>query len=540
MEAISSEEATRRWEFLVGIENLKPANALETRKRKRPLSALFSDHSSKDEMSSSFSDSVDDPFDCSSMTIRSTQDLVENTIQEYLEEWKKLEDRKIVKKLPVLREDANTGSEAAIPNTEGSITKKQGTNYGGGWRASEDRLTLPDGFEYNRRIRDQEGVNNDTPVSEEYQGAVVISLKNPTQRLSYRSELSKLFDSIPCCRTLEEETRHGHRVDNTLRLYDETHDPANIPDTYVLARLRVPDRHGLPQSLKSGRESNMRGTELGNQGHLYSTVLLEFWRKLPNRSISSGCHRMVVEFLASQSLWDVHLIISQMAEDELWEAAYDDKALQSDNNISEKVDDALHNKSYSDQNLSGCFFIENTFYKTGSVDYTKPIIDWIEGSDSNNANAIRKTFLGMNASNSFKDAKEMKSTKLGQVVFRPNVRYYHSCHGDVETTVMLVDRKQIRGKRQSNIKASPPYPLLHDIWTAPRNPAIPICDACQIYQAVFKTSADCKATDGGPHSLCQECCQDLNLLQNERNSVKLYRKWQDQATLSNRVVPDKA
>ncbi len=509
----------------MGIENLTPKE-MRSRKRKRPLSTFY-----KEAISSV---PVGDPFDCTSMTILPTQDLVENIIQDYLEEWKKLEDRKISKPRDEPQENESE-TEDSIP------TKQQGTNHGGGWRAREDRLLLPDGFDYNRKGKGTENTENEALVPDDFSGDVVISLKNPTQRLSYCSELSKLFDSIPSCQELENEARFGHKVDHSLELYQETHDPTNIPDSYTIARLKVPDRHGLPQSLPSQLEAGRnRGSD--------STVLLEFWRKNPKPHVS-GCHRMVVEFLTSQSLWDVHVILSQMVEDELWEGGDgDDKALAASHgndsvektltmeSCDENQDDNVDNKGDCQQHRSGCFFIESTFYKTGSVDYAKPIIDWIEGSDSNDVNAIRKTYLGINC---IQHTKEMKTTKLSQVPFRDNVRYYHACHGDVETTVLFVDRKTIFRNGNGNITIDRAlFPLMHDMWIAPRSPAVPICDACQIYQSVFKTATTCKTTDGGPHSLCQECFQDLDLLRNERNSVKFYREWHDQAILTNRIAPD--
>jgi hypothetical protein len=573
-EALSSEEATKRWEFLLGIKNLKPTKAITSTSksssvrihgkagsRKRTLSTLLSPDSSKKTLSSSVTDQAGDPYDCSSMTVLPTQDIVENAVHQYLEEWKKLDDRKIYQKpttssskLPPVAQDEtethenekNATSASIItisPNTKASIN----TNHGGGWRAMEDRLSLPDGFDYNTKSGDQQWIQKETPLEDGYSGDFVISLKNPTQRLSYHKELSKLFDSIPTCRELEEQTRGGHKVRNTLRVYQKMKNATRTaPECYALARLRVPDRHGLPQSLTSFSHCNIRSTErrqnqVSNSNS--ATVLLEFWRRKPNGCMSSGCHRMAMEFLASQTLWDVHVVLSQMAEDELWVAAYGDKATERDNNISDgnasmtkrcngKEEKGLDDKGDWQQNLSGCFFIENTFYKTGPVDYTKPIIDWIDGSKPNIPNPIRRRYLGVDPSNNIKHNKTMKRTKLSQVPFRPNIRYYHACHGDVETTVMLVDRRLICQKRDNNESVRALYPLIHDIWTAPRVPAVPLCDACQNFQSVFKTSTNCKTTDGGPRSLCQECCKDLNLLKNEQYSVKLYGQWHDQANLS--------
>ena len=569
-EALSTKEATERWDFLLGIENLKPKKAITSSSksssvririhgkagsRKRTLSTLLSPDSSKNKKSLSVNDPDGDPYDCSSMTVLPTQDIVENAVHQYLEEWKKLDDRKISSpRLPSVAQDETEAHEnqnnttttsttiTVSPHTKASIN----TNHGGGWRAMEDRLSLPDGFDYNTKSGDQQQrIQKETPVEDGYSGDLVISVKNPTQRLSYHNELSKLFDSIPTCRELEEQTRGGHKVQNTLRLYQKMKNATrSSPDCYALARLRVPDRHGLPQSLTSFSHCNMRSTERRQHQVSYSnsaTVLLEFWRRKPNGHMSSGCHRMVMEFLASQTLWDVHVVLTHMAEDELWVAAYGDKAPESDNSISNgnasmnkrcngKEEKELDGKGDCQQKISGCFFIENTFYKTGPVDYTKPIIDWIDGSKPNSPNPIRRRYLGVDPSNTIEQNKTMKRTKLSQVPFRPNVRYFHACHGDVETTVMLVDRKLICQKRDNNESERTFYPLIHDVWTAPRVPTV-LCDACQIFQAVFKTSTSCKTTDGG-RSLCPECCKDLNLLKNEHDSVKIYGQWHDQANLS--------
>ena len=568
-EALSTEEAMKRWYFLLGIENLKPKKATTSSSkssrvrthgkagsRKRTLSTLLSPDDSP------VNDPDGDPYDCSSLTVLPTQDIVENAVHQYLEEWKKLDDRKIYQKptasspkVPSVARDETETHEPEINSSTTSTTitvspltkASMNTNHGGGWRAMEDRLSLPDGFDYNTNSGDQQGIQKETPIEDGYSGDLVISLKNPTQRLSYHSELSKLFDSIPSCRELEEQTRGGHKVQNTLRLYQKMKNATrSSPDYYALARLRVPDRHGLPQSLTSISHCNMGSTERRQHQVSHSnsaTVFLEFWRRKPNGRMSSGSHRMVMEFLASQTLWDVHVVLSHMAEDELWMATYCDKAPGRDNSISNgnasmtkscngKEEKESDDKEDCQQKSSGCFFIENTFYKTGPVDYTKPLIDWIDGSKPNSPNPIRRRYIGVDPSSIIEQNKTMKRTKLSQVPFRPNIRYFHACHGDVETTVMLVDRKLICQKRDNDERERTFYPLIHDVWTAPRVPTVPFCDACQIFQAVFKTSTSCKTTDGG-RSLCPECCKDLNLLKNEQDSIKIYGQWHDQANLSN-------
>lgn len=530
---LSAVDATRRWEFLVGIENLKSSNELKPKKRKRNLSTFLSSYTSDNKTPSRNSDPAADPFDCSSLAVLSTHDLVENTIQHYAEEWKKLEERKITQKKPegLHRQNEKEATATAGSAGENSKKKRRNTNNGGGWRVSEDKLTLPDGFHYNKKSSHDDLIQYDTPVSSTYQGDVVMSLKNPTQRLSYHGALSKLFHSIPSCEELEEEARRGHKVENTLKVYRETFDSIRSFETYTTARLRLPDRHGLPEPT-----SPWNGRKI-----LDSTMVFEFWRKHPRGCMTLGCHRMIAEFHPSQTLWDVHVLLCDMAEDQLWEGErMEDKAPEdvcntvTDNSSEAEQGNISNDREDSRRNSSGCFFIENIFYKTGSVDYAKPIIEWIDGGKSIDPKSIRRSFLGLDASDFAKSTKAMKSTKLGQVAFRPNMRYFHACHGDVETTVMLIDRRMICRKETDGQRKPTTYPILHDVWMSPHSPAVPVCDVCQNGQALFKTSMDCNITDGGPRSLCEECCQDLKLLKHERHSVKLYREWSDQAFLSSR------
>mmetsp|Transcript_63202 Transcript_63202/g.128800 ORF Transcript_63202/g.128800 Transcript_63202/m.128800 type:complete len:575 (-) Transcript_63202:341-2065(-) len=566
-EQLSSEEATKRWELLLAIENIKP-RSIEKR-RKRSFSTSRSNGSSgRATTSSPASHLAGDPFDCSSVAVLPTYDLVENTLHQYLKKWRQLDERKIQKKpaksrLPVaaaqqeqtknfLTENDRINRGACGGSSDNEVATRR-TNHGGGWRAMEDRLSLPEGFDYNTKSSDQILMAEESSC-----GDVVVSLDDPTKILSYHSELSKLFRSIPTCRELEKEARRGHQVDNTLRLHQETYDPTRLtPDCHALSRLRAPDRHGLPQSLSCIPKENERSTgrQQNRSRNVYSgTVLLEFWRNQPKKSVSSGCHRMVMEFLASQTLWDVHVILAQMAEDVLWTAAYGDITSQddhkneidyastsgsSDGSQDKKLKPKKNDNVGCQHNHSGCFFIENVFYKSGSVDYAKPIMDWIHGDKPNHPNPIRKRYLGISPSLTISCERTMEEKKLSQIPFRLNTRYYHACHGDVETTVMLIDRKLIRRKRDDVGNCTAMYPIMHDIWTAARKPAVPLCDACQTYQSVFKTASNCKTTDGGPRSLCQECCTDLKLLENEKDFVKLDRQWHDQCHLSNMCIHER-
>ena len=133
----------------------------------------------------------------------------------------------------------------------------------------------------------------------------------------------------------------------------------------------------------------------------------------------------------------------------------------------------------------------------------------------------------------------MKQTKLNQVRFRLGIRYFHLCHGDVETAVMFVDRRLIRRTNEDNVD-NVSFPLVHDIWTANRTSTVPPCDACYIRVAMYVTSTECKTTDGGPRPLCGDCCKELRLLEKEADSVRLYPTWRNQADLSNNIAREYA
>jgi hypothetical protein len=601
-EQLSSEEASRQWKFLLAIENLKPATEREEEKRTKNKTKTGSTSLSKTSDSSSgarkrkrsrFSslqstspvvdnnangddddddDDDDDPFNCKSIAVLPTHDIVENALKEYVKEWKQLDDRKVNKVAKVSTKDIELNDSDNNDDDDGNISVNTANNtkitktkhHAGGWRSMDDkRLSLPERFNY---------AGGGPPDDDDDGGDRVISLDNPTQTLSYHKELWKLFNSIPTYRQLEDMARSGNQVNNTLRMYQETHAvKAGTADYHALSRLRMPDRHGLPpyyaqQSSRKQRLTTTTTTTNNNnsnsQTDTTSTITFEIWRRQPKRSCTSDCNRMVLEFRASQTLWDLHMILSQMAEDELWNAVVaagagaagdnntctenddtdiattniNNSSSQNNGNDEDKNDNDGGEDTHQREQPSGCFFIENNFYKTGSVDYTKPIMDWID-NNSNKPNPIRRGYLGISSSKPITNDKTMKETKFSQVPFRLNIRYYHACHGDVETAVMLVDRKLIHFNRDENESDNKVvYPIIHDVWTAPRVPAVPLCDACQIYQAVFVTSTDCNTTDGGPRAICHECCTDLKLLEKEKQSVKLIIPWRNQADLSNRIA----
>jgi hypothetical protein len=188
---------------------------------------------------------------------------------------------------------------------------------------------------------------------------------------------------------------------------------------------------------------------------------------------------------------------------------------------------------------AGCFFIDDEFYTTGSVDYAGPIRKWIDGRGP--PNPARRGYLGIAVSktNNTKtntnpplQEKSMQETALSQVPFQLGIRYYHVCHGDVETAIMAVDRRLLLAP-SCKVSSSSMYPLIHDVWT-PSYPT-PTCDACRHYPAMYVTSASCDNTDGGPRALCESCCTQLRL---PPASVTLHSIWRNQSDLSKGTTHD--
>ena len=577
---LSSEETTKRWKYLLEVSNLN----VNTRQRKRlkrssPV-AVAVDDVDDDDKSDGGDNNDDDPFDCRSIAVNRTHDLVEDTLNSFAKEWKQLEDRKIRNVSTSGGTCTGSGLSNDRPdNKEGLCIKNSATattvntnkisnnskaviRRPGGWRWVEDRLSLPE------RFADFSGI---APGDDGISGDRVISLDDPTQTLSYHNELWKLFKTIPNYRQLERTARgDGNQICHTRRVYEETHSlKESTADCHKSSRLRMSDRHGLPAANNVPvyqPSSNDELNDTSSSSHI-DTITFELWRRQPRRGASSDCHRMVLEFLSNQTLWDLHMVLSQMAEDVVWNSIISNDAdlgttsttamvgvFNGQRNSTLKERNAVH-ENHDNDNVdgddidnryepSGCFFIENTFYKTGSVDYTKNIVDWIDRNDSSKPNPIRRSYLGISSSVPIANDKTMKETKLGQVPFRLNIRYYHACHGDVQTAVMLVDRKFVqlkvsnKGKNDDHQQTSL-YPLIHDIWTEPRVPTVPVCDACQMLQAVFVTSTDCSVTDGGPRYICHECCSDLKLLDtSNKDFVKLFIPWRSQRDLSNTIASE--
>ena len=436
---MSVEEATKRWKRLLEMEALTPTSCFATSaasattgtKRKRSVWTSTSESNNENDDSDNVQGNEveekeeEDPFDCKSVAVPPTYDLAERTIQDYLIRWKQLEDRKVRQNpsettaritaaattttttttvataapaapgaVPTIASPAPapTSPEGGSAPPAASINEDEMNVQGdhpspsveiatrrniAGWRNKEGRLLLPEQFDYRTRRSDP------PPDDENSGGDRVISLVNPNETLSYHRELWKLFATIPRRQELENQAREGHEVHNTLKVYEEVNALKNTStaDYHALLRLRMPDRHGLPPLTVFGQPSN----DPKNKHELpptTATVRMEFWRRQPKRMTTPDCNRMILEFLESQTLFDVHMAVSKMLEDELWESGR--KLKDKDGNTGDDVDGGT----------SGCFFIEDTFYTTGTVDYASPIVEWLDGY-TGQPNPTRRRHLGI-------------------------------------------------------------------------------------------------------------------------------------------------
>lgn len=454
----------------------------------------------------------DDPFECHSVALPPTHDLVEGVLQDYMHRWDQLDHRRVIKDpsssylnqqetKPCLENKDGSdhdeirgpqnGSNDDVENDEGcevqsraKASKKRSLMHKGGWRFADGRLRLPQHFDY--ATKRSEAPDNDEG------GDRVVSLWDPTRQLSYHQELWKLFASVPKVDQIEKEAWTGGRLDKTMALCQET---KSSKLDHHFSRLRMSDRHGLPSPLPLERPIIS----------YVPSVRLECWRRQLKRGTSPDCDRLVLEFSASHTLLDVHQTIVHMAKDDLW-------------NKQEKEQEA------------GCFFIENSFYTTGPVDYAGPIIDWIDGNGKGSPNPARRNYLGIvpatDCDSSNKPSiKSMHDTPLKKIPFRLGVRYYHVFHGDVETAIVLVDR------RLTSSSSSRKYPLIHDAWGS--SYPMPFCDVCRFYPAMYVTATCCEVTDGGPRLLCENCRAQLKI---SPESVMLHSIWRDQTDLSGGVA----
>jgi hypothetical protein len=530
MKRLTSRESERQWTTLLQLGGQR-----QHKKQPRPFPP------------------ADDPFSCESIAPATIQDQVKEVLEEYIQQWKELDQRKVVNNDEGTEIEDDENDDASLQQNEEE--KSQESLYGqhkaqdhdsdndgkpysrntindnrtatkdkyqpprkrrrrGGWRFSDRHITLPEYFDY--------ATKRDSPPEDDDDGKGdrVISLLDPTRQFSYHQELWKLFASVPTLADLEEQNKANERIvqhtlSHTSKLHKEMVEGMQKHarlDAHALSRLRMSDRHGLPGT--TNLAPNCHGATASPDT---ATIRIECWKRQPKRGSGSDPYRMVLEFLACQTLLDVHNSLEQLSEDDLWET----RAGKGSSVSSDETNGEHHQNTAMDNVSSGFFFIEDNFYVTGNVDYATPILEWLD-SEERPAGA-RRAYLGISTTNNPLPVKSMSETRLDEIPFRLATRYHHTCHGDVECAIFVVDLRLTH-------KATIPYPILHDVW-CPSYP-VPQCEGCRKFPVMYSTSSTCKLTDGGPRALCESCCIHLKLFEKEPQSVQLYTTWRNQPDLS--------
>ena len=408
-------------------------------------------------------------FDCSDLVLPASQALVDKAIEASIQQWKDLEKRKV------------HGVDEVVEKDSTNKRKRSGEQIRWGWHAN--RLRLPEYFDYATR--------ESAPPEDDGSGDRVVSLEDTSVHLSFEQELWKIFRAVPTVEQIEAEALEGAECRHMRALNVEMTDGIqqhSRMDCHALSRLRMNDRHGLP---------HMKN----DTGVLATTIRMECWRRHMKRGSSPDGNRMELEFLGSQTLQDVHDVIVELSKDELW-------------NDSEET--------RGNEEAAGMFFVEDTFFTSGSVDYTSSILTWLDGT---NPGPPRRSFLGLPLKGSLK-IQQMSSVRLDQLHWRLGVRYFHSLHGDVECSVFLTDIRQCR------ISSKMSFPIIYDVWTPPYS--MVECEACRHRVGVLCASSSNNMTDGGPRALCKSCHQQLHPLSGTELSASVlkYSVWRDQVELS--------
>jgi hypothetical protein len=414
-------------------------------------------------------------FDCSDLLMPASHALVDSTLEGFVKHWKDLDDRKV----ETVAE--SNGSDGDCDSSRKRQRPDEPLKWG--WHAN--RLRLPDHFDYASRQA--------VPPQDDAGGDRVVSLEDPSVHLSFERELWKLCRAVPTLEELEAEAMAGAKCQHIRTLNVEISEGVKKHsrlDCHALSRLRMSYRHGLPPVNPNDRD------------HV-TTVRLECWRRQLKRGSSPDGNRLDLEFLGTQTLKDVHDVIVELTKDELWR-------------------DAVRASADPNQDVSGMFLIEDTFYTTGTVDYTSNILARLDGMTPG---PPRRGYVGLPLEVPLK-IQPMGSVRVEQLRWRLGVRYFHSHHGDVECSVFLTDIRQCRRTSLSS------FPIIHDIWTP--SYSLVECDACRRRVGVLTVSASHESTDGGPRVLCQPCYQQLHPTSGveQSSSVQKYSVWRDQGELS--------
>lgn len=584
----------------------------------------------------------EDPFDCSSLAFPPTYEMVDEIANEFVARWKQLDERRVDRHSVISSTPNNDEANKNIDAIEGdnyNLYPIDRSSYRYSKRIKRARIDgnqkksswfrrhvrLPSGFELttNASGDDEEYDQKDESLSKSNFDCVV-SLLDPGELLLYSSELRNLFQYIPtvvedleplislnmsrtkivnkpknCRGFAEADDQKMKNMFRIIKLTLEGSSSLNILDNFDWSRIRALDRHSSDWSTiralygakihdfdgpsnfvrslascteKSGTRS---GAMKGNlSASFISTIRFECHLKKMKRGSSPDPFKMVLEFGGYQTLLDVHKSIAELSDDTAWD---DMIALQS-SYLSGVLDITKPRPQCFPS--SGYFFIEDTFYVTGSVDYISPIFQWLYEGLSNHECVRRAAQLGLDCNliaklidsqrefgNPLKDdnnsnivtvhkqsrptlfyptVKPMNKTLLCDLPIRLLVRYVHVHNGDVECSLFVTDHKVIPACGQT-ILPSQLFPIIHDVYTASNN--IPDCEVCQNRPAAVVTSTAAwekrfrrkrvsqtkKSTNiglFGHHFLCECCARMLKLPDKMKGEVQRYCVWRPQIDLS--------
>jgi snRNA-activating protein complex (SNAPc), subunit 3 len=492
----------------------------------------------------------DDPFDCRSMQVPPTHVLAERVADDFVERWIELDQRKITKvphDIPSPDTDVANEYEGNEDNDGGSLYRQDSNPFKRQRRQLsappnatalprwyEKHVRLPEHFDYTSELL----AHNPPSVNDITDNERVVSLVDPTITTSYHAELWHLFRQIPSADQLEilaTTTTMSEEGDGIVPLsatralqveIETARQHTNMLDGHALSRLRMSDRHdALPMTpIKTLSTTSWTGT-----------VRFEFLRQQLRRTSTPESNRMVLEFSGSQTLLEVHQAIVELTHDELGQSMQqrtDPPTTTMAESNGQSSGNGAVNGHQSESFIpfsSGFFFIEDTFYKTGPIDYTAPILQWLSSGNSDRERKRRCLHLGLvpNLNGSFvvPTVKDMSHIRLDEISCRLGIRYVHVHNGDIECAMFLTDRRLISSAVTSTVQ----FPILHDLWSP--SYTVPECDVCKTRAAAVATSTECGIANGH-RALCEACCRQLDLLAKAPDQIMPYNVWRGQADLS--------
>jgi snRNA-activating protein complex (SNAPc), subunit 3 len=461
-----------------------------------------------------------DPYCCKHLRIAPSHELIDLVVNDFIARWRALDQRKI---------------NAPVPSKSDGISNEVTTTLP---KWYEKHVRLPEQFDYAT-------VQGQPPHDDGVSGDRVVSLVDPTATTSYQTELWKLFADIPTRQQLEDSVCDGSQLVHTCKWFKTMNSAVSGQCTTAqweqlgLSKLRMNDRHDLPPPIT---RTHTRLVEVGDPVQLHCGLLrFECLRKQLRRSSTPDSNRMILEFLGSQTLLEVHEALVELTDDEFWRynVVNDENAARSsttqldtadndavENRITEVTGEATEPSSTS----SGYFFIENTFYVSGSVDYVTPILNWLQ-KGTKREQTQRLKHLGIDTTDPC--IRPMKDIRLYDLPTRLGVRYVHVHHGDVECAIFVTDRRLM----PKTIARQFQFPIIYDIWTPSYN--IPDCEVCQNRAAVIATATNCAVTRGH-RALCEQCSRQLHLQISSRDKIERYTVWRSQSDISAGASKDTA